>query len=213
MDFITCLPPSCEFTGIYVVVDRLTKYAHFIPISSPCEAEDIARSFFKFVFKYHGLPCEIISDRDSRFTGNFWSTLFALAGTTLRFSSSYHPETDGQTERVNQILRHYVQLDQKDWSKFLDIADYSYNSHRHSSTGFSPFELSCGYQPLYPGDLAAQPLVKVAPAGGNFLEAWWERLQAARGDLEKAQDRYKKYEDRKRRHCVTCMLWRMQMKC
>lgn len=129
MDFITCLPPSCEYTGIFVVVDRLTKYAHFIPISSPCEAEDTAHHFFKYVFKYHGLPREIVNDRDSRFTGNFWSTLFALAGTTLRFSFSYHPETDGQTERVNQILqdylRHYVQLDQRDWSRFLDIAEYS----------------------------------------------------------------------------------------
>lgn len=216
MDFITCLPPSGEFTGVFVVVDRLTKYAHFIPIGSPCEAEDTARYFFKFVFKYHGLPKEIISDRDSRFTGNFWSTLFALAGTTLRFSSSYHPETDGQTERVNQILedylRHYVQLDQRDWSKYLDIAEYSYNSHRHSSTGFSPFELSCGYQPLSPGDLAAQSVATVAPAGGNFLEAWRSRLQAARGSLEKAHKWYKKYADRRRRHEVFSVGERVYLK-
>eukprot|EP00250_Pteridium_aquilinum_P021954 c25270_g3_i1 orf=3378-4424(+) len=133
MDFITCLPLSGEFTGIYVVVDRSPKYSHFIPISTLCEAEDIARYFFKHVFNYHGLPWEIISDRDSRFTGNFWRMLFALAGTTLKFNSSYHPETDGQTEQVNQTLedylRHYIQLDRWDWSKFLDIVEYFYNSH------------------------------------------------------------------------------------
>ena len=204
MDFIISLPESQNYTGIFVVVDRLTKYAHFVAYESPANAEYVAKLFFANVFKYHGLPREIISDRDSRFTGKFWSTLFALMGTNLKFSSSYHPQTDGQTERTNQILedylRHYVSLGQKDWSQYLDIAEFSYNLHKQDSTGFSPFELNYGFQPLSPGDLMALPLASIVPSANIAMNRWSTRLNQAKEAMEKAQARYKKYADLKRRH-------------
>lgn len=99
----------------------------------------------------------------------FGGYCFALSGTTVQFSSSYHPETDGQTEHVNQILedfwRHYVRSDQTDWSQHLDIAEFCYNGWQHSSTGFSPFKLVCGYQPTAPGDAAVQ----VTTSGVRYL--------------------------------------------
>ena len=204
MDFIISLPESQNYTGIFVVVDRLTKYAHFVAYESPANAEYVAKLFFANVFKYHGLPREIISDRDSCFTGKFWSTLFALMGTNLKFSSSYHPQTDGQTERTNQILedylRHYVSLGQKDWSQYLDIAKFSYNLHKQDSTGFSPFELNYGFQPLSPGDLMALPLASIVPSANIAMNRWSTRLNQAKEAMEKAQARYKKYADLKRRH-------------
>ena len=98
MDFITPLPLSKGYNGILFVVARFTKYATFIPTKVPCAAEEVARMFFKNVVKLWGLPLSIVSDRDTRFTGRFWTELFRLVGTKLLMSTSYHPQTDGQTE-------------------------------------------------------------------------------------------------------------------
>ena len=106
MDFITGLPMTWrQHDSIMVVVDRLTKVAHFIPVKSTYEAGDIAKIFMKEIFKLHGLPKEIVSDRDVKFTSNFWKGLFADLGTKLNFNTVYHPQTDGQTERVNQVSK------------------------------------------------------------------------------------------------------------
>jgi len=108
MDFIEGLPKSEGYTVILVVVDRFTKYAHFIPIKHPYTAHTIAQSVFDNIVKLHGMPKTIISDRDKVFTSIFWKELFQLLGTQLMFSSAYHPQTDGQTERVNQCLEMYL---------------------------------------------------------------------------------------------------------
>lgn len=92
MDFITGLPKSHKFDTIVVVVDRLTKYAHFIPLSHPFNAKDVAGVFAKEVVKLHGFPKSIVSDRDHLFISQFWRESFKMAGTTLRYSSAYHPE-------------------------------------------------------------------------------------------------------------------------
>ena len=105
MDFITQLPMTKNGNdAIFVVVDRLTKMAHFIPTKTTATAEDTARLFLDNVFRLHGLPEEIISDRDSKFNGNFWQALFESLGTRLGMSTAFHPQTDGQTERMNRTL-------------------------------------------------------------------------------------------------------------
>ena len=108
------------------MVDHFSKYAIFVPTRKPCGAEQTVDLFFKNIVKYWGMPLSIVSDRDLRFTGRFWTTLFKLVGTELLMSSSYHPQTDGQTERINTLLedylRHYVTVDRKNWLEFLDIA-------------------------------------------------------------------------------------------
>ena len=108
MDFITGLPKVQGQDCLYVVVDKLTKFAHFFSISSDYLAAQVAELFFREVFKLHGLPKTIVSDRDSRFTGAFWQELIRLAGTKLATSTSYHPQSDGQTKIVNRWIEGYL---------------------------------------------------------------------------------------------------------
>lgn len=108
MDFIDELPKSNGKTTIFVVVDRLSKFAHFIPISHPYTAATIAQVFFENIFKLHGMPQSVVCDRDPTFTGLFWRELFRLQGTSFNFRSSYHPQTDGQTEVVNKTVEMYL---------------------------------------------------------------------------------------------------------
>lgn len=108
MDFITGLPNAQGKNCIYVVVDRLTKYGHFYAISASYTAIQVAKVFFREVFILHGLPKTIISDRDSKFMSAFWQEIFRLSGTKLTPSTSYHPQTDGQTEIVNKWLEGYL---------------------------------------------------------------------------------------------------------
>ena len=108
IDFNIGLPKSEENDSIIVVVDKFSKYATFITASTDCKADEMARLFFKHVVKYWGLPKYIINDRNPRFTRKFWTELFKLMGLELHFSTSFHPQTDGQTERVNALLQLYL---------------------------------------------------------------------------------------------------------
>jgi len=152
MDFITHLPESQEGnSSIMVVVDRLSKMAHFTAMKDSYSAKDVAKLFFTSVFRLHGLPSSIVSDRDSRFTGSFWRELMERIGTKLNMSTSFHPQTDGQSERTIRTLilylRTYINFDQRNWEDLLPAAEFAYNSHRHASTSFSPFELCYGFLP------------------------------------------------------------------
>ncbi|KAE8694756.1 hypothetical protein F3Y22_tig00110776pilonHSYRG00065 [Hibiscus syriacus] len=154
LDFISRLPRVGDLGSILVVMDRFSKYATFIPASKYCSAEETAKLVFKHVVKYWGIPQSIVSDRDGRFIGKFWKGLFQLLGTQLNFSSSYHPQTDGQTERFNglleEYLRHFIQANQKNWPPLLDVAQLCLNSQKSSSTNKSPFEVVTGQQPRLP---------------------------------------------------------------
>ncbi|KAK3035048.1 hypothetical protein RJ639_034838 [Escallonia herrerae] len=166
------------------------------------QAEDTAQLFFKYVVKYWGMPQDIVSDRDSRFTGNFWTELFKLFGSQLSMSSSYHPESDGQTERFNSMLeeylRHFVSATQKNWVKLLDVAQLCFNSRKSSSTGKSAFEIVNGQQPLLPHTVNV-PNAGKSPRAISFSEEWRQNIDLAHSYLEKAARRMKKHADKNRR--------------
>lgn len=149
MDFITGLLKVQGKDCVYVVVDRLTKYAHFHAISSELKAPQVADLFFKEIFRFDGLPKTIVSDRDSKFLSLFWQELFRFTGTELTPSTSYHPQMDGQTEIVNKwiedYLRNYVTGQQTTWVKWLHLGEYCYNTTHHLSIGMSPFKVLYGY--------------------------------------------------------------------
>ena len=148
MDFIDGLPTSGHANCIMVVVDKLSKFTHFIPLHHPYTAQRVAQAFLDNIFKIHGLPTHIILDRDPIFTSQFWRELFRLAQVTLAMSSAYHPQSDGQTERVNQCLETYlrcfVHSCPRQWLKWLPLAEYWYNTSSHSALGRSPFEVLFG---------------------------------------------------------------------
>ena len=131
-----------------VVVDRLTKVAHFIPIKSTHKTDGIAKIFMKEIFNLHGLPKAIVSHKDVKFTSNFRKRLFAYLGTKLNFSTAYHRQTDGQTERVNQVLEYmlcmYVMDKPMKWEDYLHLVEFAYNNGQQASLGMSPYEALYG---------------------------------------------------------------------
>lgn len=155
MDFITSLPTTpAGHDTIMVVVDRFTKLAHFVPMRETTNALGVAELVREQIFRLHGVPANIVSDRDSRFTSEFWKALCAALGVAQRMSTAFHPESDGQTERVNRVLedmlRHYVSPDQTNWADLLCMAEFAYNSAWHESIQNTPFYLTYGYHPHSP---------------------------------------------------------------
>ncbi|MBW0539528.1 hypothetical protein O181_079243 [Austropuccinia psidii MF-1] len=143
MDVITQLPLSNSFDSILVIVDRLSKMAVFIPTISSIASVDLAHLFIKNIFSKHGLPSRIVSERGSLFVSSFWTNLCQQLKISRDLSADYHPETDGQTERVNQMLEQYLCMylsyHQDDWNTWLSLAEFSYNNSDHYSTKQSPF--------------------------------------------------------------------------
>lgn len=176
MDLITDLPLCAGYDSIAVFVDTFSKMAHFVPCCKTITAPELARLFTDNIFKLHGMPRVIISDRDPRFTSAFWQTLFKLLQTRLNISTAYHPQTDGQTERTNrtleQLLRAYVHPQHDDWVNFLATAEFAYNSHANASTGVSPFATNFGFEPETP---AAFNLV--SPSGNADAAAYLQRVK------------------------------------
>lgn len=134
MDFIEGLPKSDGCSVILVAVDRFTKYAHFIPLKHPYTAASIAQTFPDQVVKLHGMPASIVTNRDTIFVSTFWKTLFKV---DLKLSTAYHPQTDGQSKRVNQCLEMYLRCavhdSPKSWKAWLPLAELWYNSSLHSA--------------------------------------------------------------------------------
>jgi hypothetical protein len=155
MDFIEGLPSSGSANSIMVVVDKFTHYAHFIPLHHPFSAAKVATAYMDHVFKLHSLPKVMISDRDPIFTSRFWKELFKLLGSELNMSSAYHPQTDGQSERVNQCvetyLRCFAHACPAKWSQHLSLAEYWYNTSEHSAIKMSPFVALYGKEPRHWG--------------------------------------------------------------
>jgi hypothetical protein len=207
MDFITQLPVTKNgYDAIFVVVDKLSKRAYYIPTTTNVTAPEVAKLYFKYVVKNgHGIPESIVSDRDARFTSLFWKSLWDLLDTKLRMSTAHHPQTDGQTENMNktleQILRAFCGAKQDDWDELLPYAEIAYNSAKNLSTGFSPFYLDHGAEASLPSNLLHG---KYLPESGNakveeVLEELGETLKVVQINLQKAQERQKKYADIKRK--------------
>lgn len=154
MDFITGLPKSGNKSVIMVVVDRLSKYAHFCALPQPFTPTLVAQTFMDQIFKLHGMPTSIVSDRDPIFTSNFWQELFRIQGTQLKLSTSYHPQTDGQTEAVNKCLETYLRCftseKQHLWVQWLPLAEWWYNTNYHATTKMTPYEAVYGQLPPSP---------------------------------------------------------------
>jgi hypothetical protein len=149
MDFITKLPrTNKQHDSIMVVVDKLTKAAHFIPVKFTHKEANIDDIYLKEIARLHGIPKTIVSDRDPKFSSNFWKGLFKGFGTNLHFSTTYHPESDGKTERVNQViedmLRMYVMDKPSKWEDYLHLVEFSYNNGYQASLKMSPFEALYG---------------------------------------------------------------------
>jgi hypothetical protein len=149
MDFITGLPRTRkQHDLIMVVVDKLTKDTHFIPLKTTHKATNVADIFLKEVARFHGFPKMIVSDRDPKFTLNLWKGLFKGFRINLNFSTTYHPESDGQTERVNRViedmLRMYVMDKPSRWEDYLHLVELAYNNGYHASLKMSPFETLYG---------------------------------------------------------------------
>ena len=161
MDFIPELPLSNGFDNILVIVDKLTKYAIFIPTTTRIGEIETARLFFKYVIAQFGIPRQIISDRDTRWRGDFWKEVCRLMGMKRSLTTSYHPQADGQTEVMNQALeisiRAYIGPERDDWSDLLDALALSYNTSPHTATGFSPAYLLRGYHPITGSTLLMSP--------------------------------------------------------
>ncbi|KAF1331237.1 reverse transcriptase, partial [Globisporangium splendens] len=169
MDFIFGLPRDTHGrNGILVFVDRFSKMVHLVPVSDKISAEKTAKVFVDVVFRLHGLPVEIVSDRDTRFTSKFWRALFGLLDTKLSMSTAVYPETDGQTERVNRVLEDVLRscaMSFKEWSGYLPLAEFALNNSTHVSTGHSPFYVNYGIHPRVPASIMGE--VSTLSGGGT----------------------------------------------
>ncbi|KAK8950540.1 hypothetical protein KSP40_PGU007189 [Platanthera guangdongensis] len=200
MDFIEGLPRSQGKSTILVIVDKLSKYGHFLALSHPYTAEAVADLFAREVVRLHGLPSSIISDRDPTFLSKFWKELFRLQGTRLRMSTAHHPQTDGQTEVLNRgvetYLRCFVMDEPRTWTRWLHWAEYCYNTSYHTAGRITPFEVVYGRAP--PTLRSYEPGSTALPAVDRALRDRDQTLVLLRDNLRVAQDRMKLQADKHR---------------
>ena len=223
MDFVFGLPKdSAGHTGIVVFVDRLSKMTHLAAVPATIDGEGTAKLFIDRVFRQHGLPMAIVSDRDPRFTGKFWKSIFQVLGTRLDMSTADHPQTDGQTERVNRVvedvLRSVCAETPKRWSLLLPIEEFALNNAVHASTGYTPFYVNGLTHPRVPltlplrgsglggGDLADR-LAEISPVTirkqvGDFLATRFSVLRHVRDTMAESQDKQKEQADAKGRNWI-----------
>jgi transposase InsO family protein len=199
MDYIVELPPSNGHDAIYVCVDRFTKMAHFCATTSSVTAEETAQLYLQHIFKLHGLPENTVSDRGTQFTSKFTSRLLELCDVKSNKSTAYHPQSDGQTERVNQVLEQYLRIfcdyQQDDWHQLLPLAEFVYNNAQNSSTGVSPFYANYGYHPRSAPRLVVTEEV-VNPSAEELAAKLRKVHTQLRSQLESAQATYKEKYDR-----------------
>jgi transposase InsO family protein len=196
MDHITKLPISNGYDAILVVCDRHTRMTTFIPTQESSNASELARLFVTHVFRYHGLPDSILSDRGPTFVSEFWRRLCHLLNIRAELSTAYHPQTNGLTERTNQTLESYLRAfcsyQQDDWCDHLPLAEFSFNNTVNSSTQRTPFFANYGFNPRWTLRIADESIVPAAEYDAESLERLWEELRA---ELQHSQDVYARYYD------------------
>jgi hypothetical protein len=201
MDFIVGLQRTqsgCD--SIWVIVDRLTKVAHFIPVKTTYSGPQLAELYISRIVYLHGVPKKIVSNRGTQFTSRFWERLHEALDTQLCFSSAYHPRTDGQTERVNQILedmlRACVLQYGRSWDKSLPYAEFSYNNSYQESLKMAPFQMLYERRcqtPLFWSEAEEQKVFRL-----DILEEAEKQVHMVRENLRVAQSRQKRYTDHRR---------------
>lgn len=202
MDYIVGLPlTSRGFDAILVIVDRFSKMVHFVPARQDQSAEDVWQLFVDNVIRLHGAVDEVVADRDPKWNSHFWKAMLDKLGIKLKMSTAYHPQTDGQTERMNRVLEEALRSalgpDQEEWDRHLGMIEFSLNMSIQSSTKNSPFMLTQLDPPMFHMDLQI-PSGRV-PAADRTAAAMVERLEVARLCLKAAQERQAMYANQKRR--------------
>ena len=202
MDFVSGLPRTRgRNDSIWVIVDRLTKSAHFLPVKKMTDLNSLARLYLKEIVRLHGAPCSIVSNRDSRFTSRFWTSLQEALGTKISMSMAYHPQSDGQTERTIQTLEDMLRACVLDfggsWEDHLHLVEFAYNNSYHSSIGMAPFEALYGRPCRSPAcwmDFGEQLLL-----GPELAQQTNELVKKIQQRLVTAQSRQKSYAGKRRR--------------
>jgi hypothetical protein len=192
MDFITGFPKtSKQHDSIMVVVEKITKANHFIPLKTTHKVVDVVDIFLKEVARLHEIPKTIVSDRDPKFTSNFWKGLFKGFRMNLNFSTTYHLESDGQTKRVNgvieYILRMYVMDKPSIWEYYLHLVEFTYNNGYHASLKMIPFEALYGRKCNIP--MRWDNLVDREVVGPDLLKEMEDQMIKIKQNLKTAQDR------------------------
>jgi len=197
MDFVTELPISDRCDQLWVIIDRFTKMAHFLPLRIEGKtAADLAVVFAKEVWKYHGLPADIVSDRDSRFTSEVWKEFLQLLGIRPWMSTEFHPQTDRQTERLNQTIEAYLRAftgkEQDDWVCLLPMAEFAYNNSTTTDNGMSPLYANYGFHPAAMDPASTEPLNPASQVYAHWMSAVHDESQKG---LEDTQERMRRYTD------------------
>ncbi len=203
MDFIVGLPKTATgYDSIWVIVDQLTKMARFIPVKTNYSSAKLTELYMTRIVCLHGVPKRIISDRGTQFTSHFWEKVHEALGSYLAFSTAYHPQTDGQTERTSQVLEDMLRacaLDfSKDWDRCLPYAEFSYNNSFQASLKMSPNEALFGRRCRTP--LMWTEIGERAIFGPDIIKEAEEKVRLIRDRLKVAQSRQKSYADTRRRN-------------
>lgn len=203
LDLITGLPSSNSYDAVLVVVDRLTKMAHFVPCNTTLDSQTFARLYRDSIFRLHGLPESVISDRGSIFTSEYTKNLCKLLSIRSHLSTAFHPQTDGQTERVNaileQYLRGYISYQQDDWFDFLALAEFAYNNSISATTKVTPFFANYGYNPRF--EILRKDLKNSLPSVleiNNFRQKLEKLGKHFRQEIKLAQQIYSEYANNNR---------------
>ena len=202
MDFVSGLPKTVKGNdSIWVIVDRLTKSAHFLPMRINHPIKRLAELYIDEIVRLHGIPPSIVSDRDLRFTSKFWRGLQDALGTKLRLSSAYHPQTDGQTERTIQSLEDLLRACVLDhggaWDSHLPLIEFTYNNSFHTSIGMAPYEALYGRRCRTP--LCWYESGESVVLGPEILQEMTEKIKMIQERMKASQSRQKSYHDKRRK--------------